>query len=200
MVWPPVSHGDVKEEINNLRAVSPAVRSGFYYYPAGQNSITTLATLGVGTLRIAPAVIPRAITIDRLGAEITAVGEAGSKLRIGIYADDGTGKPGSLLLDAGQINGDSATVQEITVNQTLNPGIYWFGAVVQAVTTTQPTVRIIANWTPPILMGISTSLPGAGATVLGLSMSGVTGALPGTFSTTPGSSASIPRLFYRIAP
>jgi len=91
-----------------------------------------------------PVAIVQPITITRIGAEINAAGQAGSLLRLGIY-NDSNGIPGSLLLDAGTIAGDSAmSVQEITISQALSPGVYWFAAVVQAAASTQPTVYVVS--------------------------------------------------------
>lgn len=178
----------------------PAFKSGRYYFPASQISTATSNTLANGTLRLTPWFVERAVTIDRIGGEITVIGDVGSKLRLGIYADDGGGYPGALLLDAGQIAGDSATVQELTVSQTLQPGLYWIGAAVQAVTTTQPTVRtIVSSWLPPALLIFGTSAPAAAATSVGHSMGGVTGALPANFTTTANTIGSVPRLFFRVA-
>lgn len=178
----------------------PPMRAGSYYYASSPGSVGTNAALGVGTLRASPSIIHRTTTLDRIGADITVVGEAGSKLRLGIYADDGAGQPGALVLDGGQIAGDSATVQALTISITLSPGVYWWAAVVQTVTTTQPTVRTSNGWTPPIPIFSSTALPGAGGLIAGVSGTGVTGALPVTFPTTGfAATATVPRLFFRVA-
>lgn len=170
-----------------------------YFYPASPSGVSTSATLGNGTLRLYPWLVETAITIDRLGADVSVTGDAGSKVRLGVYADTGAAYPGTLLVDAGQIAGDSATVQQLTVALTLTPGLYWLGAVIQSVTTTQPTLRIVSNWTPPVLLGVGTSLPAGGGTTLGFSQSGVTGALPGTFTSTVSAAGSAPRLLARAA-
>lgn len=178
----------------------PPLRTGLYFFPQSPQNSATSNTLGNGTLRLAPWLVERAITIDRLGAEITTIGEAGSKLRLGIYADDGSGYPGALLLDAGQIAADSSTVpQELTCSLTLQPGLYWLGAAVQSAAATQPTVRTVANgWTPPIPVG-TTSIPGANVFYLAYQQTSVTGALPATFSSTVSVGGTLPRLLIRTA-
>jgi hypothetical protein len=178
----------------------PVPAAGRYVLTCGQNQATTSATLGVGTLRLSPMLLDVAWTIDRIGAEITTIGEAGSKLRLGIYSDNGRCFPGSLLLDAGQIAGDSATGQDITVAQVIPAGLYWIGAAVQTVTVTQPTVRCIAQtWTPPVLMPVNQSAPSNNTAATGLSMTGVTGALPASFSSTVTASTVGPRVWVRLA-
>jgi hypothetical protein len=145
--------------------------------------------------------VERAIAVDRLGAEVTSAGDAGSLLRIGVYADTGNSYPGALILDAGTIAGDSATVQDITgLTLTLAPGIYWIGGAVQLVTVTQPTVRILGSvYTCPVPLG-STSIS-AGQAVHGFSQSSVTGALPSTFtsSVTTLGAGVCPRIHARVA-
>lgn len=171
----------------------PWVSGRYYFTPNG--TVATSASLGPATLRVAKKYVPNRVTITRMGAEITTVGDAGSKLRLGIYADDGTGRPGSLVLDAGTINGDSATVQEIAgLATTIGPGWYWFGGAIQLVTVTQPTIRFLNE--PDREMDIA-AIPTAGQLVVGFTMTGVTGALPSTF-TVASANNGVPRTFVKL--
>jgi hypothetical protein len=175
--------------------------AGQYFFTTSPANAATSATLSNAVLRLSPWVVERSLNIDRIGAEITAVGDAGSKLRIGIYADNGACLPGALLLDAGTIAGDSATVQDIALGTTLAlpSGLYWVGGAVQVVTTTQPTVRVQSNWTPPVPLPGGTSAPGSGAThVCVFQNTGVTGALPALF-TYAGTTSPAPRIHVRAA-
>src|SRR5688500_9696138 len=93
------------------------MRSGLYYAPNG-----TLSTVAPSNqqMRAMPFIIPNALTLDRIACETTVDGEAGSVVRLGIYADDGNGYPGALVLDAGTVAGDGgAAVKEITISQAL---------------------------------------------------------------------------------
>jgi hypothetical protein len=184
-----------------LRSMFGYYQSGMYYPVNGRMSTGTSSTLGVGTLRVTPWYVPAAMSITRLGAEVTSAGDAGSKFRLGIYtASATTGLPSTLLLDAGTINGDSATVQEITVAQALTAGLYWVGGVVQSVTTTQPTMRasgVVDN--TPFALPFGSSIPAANQLVLGFSLAGVTGALPATFGAVSGAGGSAPRVFVKAA-
>lgn len=168
-----------------------------YSFPQMNQSLGTSNGNGNGTLRLAPCLVRNAITISRVGAEVTVVGEAGSKLRLGLYADDGAGYPGALIQDFGTIAGDSATVQEITLGTPLaiTPGLYWLGAANQLAPTTQPTVRVINGTIPGLLLQ---SIPAAGGIVSGYAMTGQTGALTGPFTTTVALSNVTPRLFWRV--
>jgi hypothetical protein len=179
---------------------APVPAAGQYAFPISGNSTGTSPSLGVGTLRVLPWVVTRTFSIDRIGGEVTAIGDVGSLLRLGVYADNGNAYPGALVLDAGTIAGDSATAQQVTCALTLAPGLYWIGGAVQAVTTTQPTVRIVGAFAPtsPLISG--TSIPGANAVVQCYAQTSVTGALPATFSTTIAVSITpAPRLFVRAA-
>jgi hypothetical protein len=161
----------------------PAPQSGRWYRLPACATFGTSAT-ATGTMHATPKFIAASVTLDRLGAEVTTVGEAGSKVRLGIYADDGTYRPGALVLDAGTINGDSNTVQSLTVSQALTRGWYWFAMVNQVVVTTNPTWRTSAAIVEPMFLD-TTSTPAAGGAVLSFTTTGVTGALPASFG-TPG--------------
>lgn len=178
----------------------PTPSAAQYYWTTSPGANTTSATHGVATLRLSPWVVTRTCTIDRVGAEVTSAGDAASKVRLGIYADNGNAYPGALLLDAGQINGDSATVQEITISAlTLPPGLYWVGGAVQAVTVTQPTLRIGANWHAPVPLSAGTSAPSSANAIVGNQQASITGALPPTFTVTPSGIANAVRVFVRAA-
>lgn len=176
--------------------VAPA--AGQYMITTSPGTATTNGALGNNTLRVAPWVVNRAISIDRVGAEVTTIGEAGSKFRIGVFADTGSCYPGAVLLDAGQIAGDSATVQDLTVALTLAPGLYWIGGAVQSAPTTQPTMRVTTTWHPPVPIAVGTSAPSAGATMVGYSNASVSGALA-TFTATVGNVSAAARIHVRLA-
>ena len=168
--------------------------AGRYYFTPNATSTSTSNTSGNTNLRLVPHYIPNPITITRIGIEVTAIGDAGSKYRLGIY-EDGGGRPARLVIDAGQINGDSATIQELTISVTIGPGWYWFGGVVQSAPTTQPTIRV---GTPVLTIAdVGSAIPGVSATGIGSLQSGVSGALPATFTFTSGS-GQCPRIFIKL--
>jgi len=192
-----IAESDVSGLVADLGILLRQMASGLYYYTASQHTSTTNATGGNGTLRLVPWIVPKAITITKLGAEVTVVGESGSKVRLGIYNDNGSCYPGTLLLDAGQIAGDSATVQELTVSQAIPAGIYWVGGAIQSAPTTSPTLRVTSNWNPPVLVAIGSSIPAGGGSSVGYSQTGVTAALPGTFSATVANVGNAVRTFVK---
>lgn len=176
---------------------TPPLRAGHYYFTNSPGASQAINTLGVGTLRVAAFLLRKPATLTRLAGEISSAGEAGARYRLGVYADDGNFYPGALLVDAGQINGDSATTQELTISLQLQPGLYWLGGAVQAVTTTQPTVRCASGWTPAVPTSVGTGLPGAGNTTCGWSATGITGALPATFPAGGSPTGIVPRLLVK---
>jgi hypothetical protein len=171
-----------------------ALPSGQYIFAGGGQSPSTSNTLGIGTLRVFPWYLPNAGTLTAIGAEITSAGDSGGGYRLGVYADTGAFGPGALLVDAGTINANSATVQAITISLPAGPAILWAGGAVQNVVTTQPTVRTFT--TGPFSL-VLPSQPGAGISMAGwTNASTISGALPGTFSV--GSTVgSVPRIFFK---
>lgn len=187
-----------RRSLGGAQTLVPAVPSGQYVFPCGAGGVAA-ATTGNGTLRLTPWLVERAITIDRLGVEVTIVGEAGSVFRLGIYGDSSC-YPGALIVDGGTVVGDTLGVKEVTISAiTLEPGVCWLGGVAQAAATTQPTIRCLSGYSPSIPMRLGSALPSPGGAIQGYSQNTVTGALPATFSTTVATSSSAPRLIARVA-
>jgi hypothetical protein len=188
---------------------APGYVSGQYYFANSVQATNTSAIQGNGTVRLTPWIVTADITITRLFAEFTAVGDAASIYHVGIWAHDAaTGKPTTLVLDAGSIStgsGDAGTiatggtpgVYELTVSQALTAGIYWVGGAVQGVTTTQPTMRIV-NTTANLYIPLGASLPAAAATFGGMAIGGQTGALA-TTSAASVSSVGGARIGFKVS-
>lgn len=157
--------------------------SGSYWsYPATHGT----AAYADGTMVAHPVYVPRTISIARIGAEVTAAGVGGTVVRLGVWLDNGVGEPGSLVLDAGTIDGTSATAQEITLGTALQltGGYrYWFSAVAQG---GAPTIRVVptnvAGWSGEV--GTLAAATGTTGTARpGRSIGSISGALPGQFGT-----------------
>lgn len=192
------------ETVGKSYVVPSTYASGYYYLFNSLSSSSTTNNLGNNNLRLSPAVISSTVTISRLWVEHTAAGEASAVFRIGVYADNGNGWPGNLVVDAGTVSmAGAAAVQEVTVNVTLNPGVYWVGGVVQGAATTQPTVRVInGNNMEEHNIPFGTSLPSAGAARVSVVRGGTSGALPATFDalSTNTISGSFPaRVGFKVA-
>lgn len=133
-LFPPQGIGATLLDISSYR------RTGNYYTTpvAGtQDNLTTVAT----KLGASPFVVTRTISIDRIAIEVTTLALA-TVVRLGIYNDDGSVFPGSLLLDAGTVDTSTAGLKTITISQTLSPGLYWLAAATGA---TSPELRAVTT-------------------------------------------------------
>jgi hypothetical protein len=102
---------------------------------------------------------------------------------MGIYADNGLGKPGALILDAGTVSTASG-FGTITISQILTGGIYWFAMAEQG--GTPPVLNAYTSW-------LNGEIAGAGP---GWFQGSISGALPNPASTGNLISTSMPQLIY----
>ena len=92
-----------------------------------------------------PFQVKKDVVFDRIGVNINAPGQAGSLLRLGVYADTGGGLPGAHLLDAGTVDGTQAQFQRKTINFTSADTLIWLAMLVQSSPTTPPTIENISS-------------------------------------------------------
>ena len=87
----------------------------------------TPKTMANSTLYAHPFFVAKTVTFTKARLRVTGAGGAGSKIRYGIYANDATHAcPGALILDFGEVAGDSSSDKDSTINLTLSPGtMYW---------------------------------------------------------------------------
>lgn len=153
--------------------------SGYYFVPDGPRGTSGMIANQEWAV---PVRIGKAGTLDRMGVDITIAGTAGTVIRLGIRASTADGRPGTLLLDAGTVAGDAVATPELTISQYIpQPGVYWLSATPQVTGGTLPTIRgVVSNEAP---VGSPTLAGALGASVTaGYSATGVTGALPGTYT------------------
>jgi len=86
---------------------------------------TTTSSIGTGTIRFMPIMIPKKTTIGSLRVNITSGGGNGFTFRLGIYAADNA-YPGTLLYDSGTISATANAAYTATPNLAVEPGLYWF--------------------------------------------------------------------------
>lgn len=120
----------------------------------------TTQAFGKDVMHAMPFICGQTMTFDKIGLEITVAGTAASVCRLLIY-DVINGVPTNLILDAGTIAADSATYQEITINQTLQAGLY--ALVAWHNSTATPSARAIPIAACNKVLGISSTI-GTGAT------------------------------------
>lgn len=170
------------------------LKSGIYGWLGSKTSSS--ATVTNNSMRAAPVYFEKAVTLDRIGVRVATVGEAGSVIRLGVYRDSGDNYPLTLLLDAGTVAGDATGAQEATISFSLAPGTYWFVAGAQSSPTTPPIVNTVSE--SQFVPGSPDNTSG-NSSILCYTHGGVTGALPGTWSTTVSVSSAMPRIFWRVA-
>ena len=150
------------------------LRAGRYHiFPAGTN---TTRALTANQLYATPFFTPVARTVTKIAIHVTTLG-SGANARLGIYADDGTVYPGSLVADCGVVSMASTGLKEITgLNITLNANTLYWLCLVPSVAATISAVTAGAHWS---LLGYGTALNVVGAAYWRVAFTYA--ALPATF-------------------
>lgn len=144
-------------------------------YFAGEGATAT-KSFSLNLMVVGPLYVARAATLTRIGCRVTTAGSTGALQRLVIYSDNGDGRPGDLLLDAGTIDATTTGAKEITISQAITPGLYWLGAVPQGATSTIRTRRDIG------LMGHTDLDTVLQNDLVGYTQSSVSGAAPASFT------------------
>lgn len=160
------------------------VSGRFYGIPLGMTSAALLTV--TGTLYAYPVYIPNTVTVKSLNLSVTT-GQTGGSARIGIYADNGAGYPGTLVAgsDAGALAATAtAVVSNSSLSIVLNPGTYWFASIFTATSTFPSVVGSTAVYTSDIseMLGWDTAahaLATSGQAVTGIQVAATFGALSG---------------------
>ena len=167
-------------------AVSFGFTAGLYYRTVGGGSATLTPVLSQ-TVYV-PFVINETKTFDRIaiGTSTSYVGTGA--VRMGIYNNDNaTGKPSTVLLDAGTVATTAAsTIYEITISQSLTAGAYWIAFNMQTAPATPRFNGVTVN--PASAIGFAISTTGVPSTInAGVWLeAGITGAFTtaGTLTST----------------
>lgn len=166
----------------------PWVTGRFYGLPLG---VTPVAVLTVAsTLYAYPIYIPNTVTISTLNISVTT-GQTGGACHIGLYKDNGSGYPSTLVFDSGAISGlTSTTVVTSTLSptQTVNAGWYWVASIFTASATMPSVIGSTSNYASSINARLGSNsaanaLATSGEAATGISVSGTYGSLPSTFTT-----------------
>ncbi|GAI91501.1 unnamed protein product [marine sediment metagenome] len=108
----------------HTRNIYSVLRTGEYFTPFPVYGSTVSHGVWTDRLTAFPFPVPRDLTIDRLAVQVTTT-VAGGLARLGIYNNTGNLIPGSLLLDAGEVDASTLGVKTIVVDQALAKGLYW---------------------------------------------------------------------------
>lgn len=121
----------------------PRVSGRYYAGPQITRQAAGDTALGPNAMKFIPFIVDAASeTYDRITINVSTLGGAGAKVRLSLY-NDSNGVPGSLVLDAGEVDVTATGIKEIAISQTLNRGIYWLATLCN-----DGTVRIMHNDRP----------------------------------------------------
>ena len=123
-----------------LMLPGPAVNEWIIGQMLSGNASTLLSN---GTLLLVPVILSVAGTFDQMGWSVDTIGSAGSVVRLGLWASNASGQPGTLLADAGTFLGTTTGLKQVVFGaaQVLAAGMYWMGGVQQGLPTTASTCR-----------------------------------------------------------
>jgi hypothetical protein len=167
-------------------------RQGGNYYVLAEGGDSSQTPVNGAVYATPLPVWQSSVEIAALGLQVLIVGDAGSKIRLGIYVDEDLqgGAPGGLLVDAGTINGDQVSPddgrQEITFSPSLRlngPAMYWAVLCVQGAPSVQPTIKMTSGYTPGAA-GKFSDLVNLFSGGYKREETGLTGALPTVFTTS----------------
>lgn len=166
----------------------PTFASGWY---AGWSG--TAATVGSIEDRghYVPIPVPRSLTIDRIGIEVTSSATGSPTVRLGVYAD-ANGVPGALILDAGTVDASTTGFKEITISQALTAGLVWLACAQQGGTST----GVLRGMTGSTHVGIPAGF--SQYAVAAFYASGVTDALAASAPTMESAVGTAPRIMLRV--
>ena len=157
------------------RDTSFGFTTGLYYKGLGPGSQTAAAV--VNQTVYAPFIVNKTNTFDRIAIETLSTYVGTGAVRLGIYNNDNTtGKPSTVVLDAGTVATTAAsTIYQITISQSLSAGNYWLAFNMQTAAAT-PNYRLMLVSTASSL-GYTVSTTGALASDAGIWLqASVTGA------------------------
>lgn len=201
---PPATPTGLDDPSVRVTAMDPTVGAGTRYYTHSRTAPTTGYINGFAQVRFS-----RDFYITEVGVLLAApfTGDTTS-LRIGIYDSDPTTtpayKPKNLVHDFGTLTISNPSSPGL---KTLTPGskikldagkAYWVGAHVSAAGPTTPTL-LLSIGTPPYMDDYGFAINLGETTVTGLGATGTNGtdALAATFSSTPVTRTSVPRVFLK---
>jgi hypothetical protein len=139
------------------------------------------------SIHYVPFLLTATVTWTAIGIKVQTAA-ASSHVELGIYAADSvTGKPSSLVLDAGAVDSSSTGAKEITISQALTPGWYYLAALCDSGSVQVYGWGSLSTFPKPIL-GIPLSNIGS-SSLFGQYVETFTyGSLPST--ATPGNTVS----------
>lgn len=142
------------------RFSSPTLAPGYpstRYLSGGLLSLNTASTaaLQVNLIYLTPFRVLGYTALTRIGFEVTTA--VAGNARLGIFSVNSTCDGGTLVLDAGTVSTGTTGIKEITINQTLEPGLYFTALLADNTSTVRSSAL-----TPEAEGIFGVSAPGAG--------------------------------------
>lgn len=162
---------------------------------------TVGAGAGLNVLQCTPAWMENGV-LDRLAQQHTGAATTGEVARLGLYADNGRGAPGALIVDGGTIDLSTATgIKTVTVAQSVRHGLYWLAFVHQGPTNSAQVLAINGASTTSRLYVPSEVSGGSNLydSNTAWTQTGITGALPSPFTGTTATVGNAAPVWYRYS-
>jgi hypothetical protein len=160
-------------------------------YSASGLGTTSSYAAAANTLYAVPFIPATSDSVDRLGIGISVAGGSGSVVRMGIYADNGDYKPGSLLGDYGTASATTVAYAETATNGSpvaLTTGtLYWLAFASQGSPATNPSVRAITG-VSPLIVTPNSDYTGC----MGYDQGSISGSLPSSWGSTYNVAPTVP--------
>lgn len=158
-------------------------KTGRYFGPFLTGGVVTAQGIAsANSLRAFPLYIPKTMKFDRIAIRVsTQASGAVPRIRLGVYEDkaDGSVYPGSLVIDAGEVDVSTTGLKELAIDLTLKGGkLYWLALVGQD-TTSLAVAAIPTGDALGVFLGFDSGL--TGAPYLGYAITQTYGALPAAY-------------------
>ena len=148
------------------------------YFIMPQFTSSTGATLTANTTYYIPIYLPTC-SLDRIGFTAATYSVTGAT-RLGIYNTDTSGKPSTVLLDAGTVSPTANAQYTITISQNITAGWYYLALNKQGGTYNIETFNVAQ----PYVNYLQTTLASGGQTIAAFTQASVTGAFATATSLT----------------
>ena len=103
------------------------------YHVGGFGIASGTFAIAADTLYAIPFYVGKAVTVTRIGINVTTTGAA-ANARLGIYQLE-DGEPTALVLDAGTVSVGTTGEKEATISEALSPGLYMLAVVADGAVT-----------------------------------------------------------------
>lgn len=172
---------------------------GIYIHPgAWTKSLTATEDVTYYT----PLYTPETVTLDRIICHTTGTFSGTATVRLGLYQNNSSGQPGTLILDAGTVSCTASTTQyTVTISQSVSAGLFWLAFNSQTNATTNSFYAYNNLSSPEIFSFYAPRSGASNITSLGQQFgyiqTGVTGAFAN--ATSLSNAVAVPAIAVRVA-